>query len=515
MFASEGAAMNQEKSFARIMRCVLALSLVIFAACAVTRAQSGGSYQITQSVIPGGGGTSSSGSTELTGTIGQGITGSSSGGNYTLDSGFVPLPTPTPQLPSIGGHITFNGDNLAGVTVSLSGASVATTTTDASGFYAFLNLTAGNYTVTPARTNFSFTPPARTLSLGSANVTDADFAATSTATNPQPAGGAVLISEFRLSGTTSADEFIELYNNTDAALNLGGYHLDSLAGPSITIPQDTMLAARSHYLLAHATAYTLISAAAADQTYAFDLPAHTGLALFNSAGTIVDGVGFNSTQTPYAEGNSLSAVFGLAEYAFVRKLTTGVPQDTGDNATDFALVATDGNGTLAAAQLGAPGPENTGSPVVNNQIAILLIDPTTPRMSPPNFVRNGSGNSGTLSIRRHFINQTGATITHLRFQVVDITTLNSLVLSPTQADLRLTDSMDQMVTTSLGTTLTIKGTQLEQPPNQSLGGGLNTSLSVQLPTGGLANGDSVDVQFLMNVIQNGKFRFFFNVEALP
>jgi hypothetical protein len=50
---------------------------------------------------------------------------------------------------------------------------------------------------------------------------------------------------------------------------------------------------------------------------------------------------------------------------------------------------------------------------------------------------------------------------------------------------------------------------------QPIGGGLNTSLTVVLPNGGLLSGDSIDVQFLMNVMQNGGFRFFVSVEALP
>lgn len=61
----------------------------------------------------------------------------------------------------------------------------------------------------------------------------------------------------------------------------------------------------------------------------------------------------------------------------------------------------------------------------------------------------------------------------------------------------------------------VKGTRLNQTIAQPLGGGLNSSMIVDLPAGGLVNGDSLDVQFLMNVIQNGTFRFFFTVDALP
>jgi hypothetical protein len=517
----------KRETIMQMMYKAMLLSLIVCACFTLAQAQSGGSYQITQSVIPGGGGTSSNGSTTLTGTIGQGITGSSSGGSYTLDAGFVPVPTSTPLL-SIGGRITFNGDNLASVTVSLSGTSAATTGTDASGFYTFPNLAAGSYTVTPSRANFSFTTITRSITLASANVMNADFTATSTASNPQPAGGSVIISEFRLSGASSDDEYIELYNNTSAPINLGGYHLDSLAGTSITIPVNTMIPARGHYLLAHATGYTLAASVAADQTYNFDLPTDSGLALFNSAGTIVDAVGFTSTQAPYEEGNSLSAVLGVAPYAYVRKLSTGLPQDTGNNAADFLLVSTDGNVTLAAAQLGAPGPENLSSPLgkSNAQLIPTYVSPMQCAGCEPNRVRDNRATAqgpnaaaGTLSIQRRFTNPSGSgiTITRLRFRIVDITTLGSAGggIGSGQADLRVLSSTGHVFNNSGVEVATVTGTTLETPPTQANGGGLNSTLTITLPAGGLTPGQSIDVQLLLGVNQAGNFRFFISQEALP
>jgi hypothetical protein len=49
-----------------------------------------GDYQIIQSTIGGGGGTSAGGQYSLTGTIGQPAVGYSEGGNYVLLSGFWP-----------------------------------------------------------------------------------------------------------------------------------------------------------------------------------------------------------------------------------------------------------------------------------------------------------------------------------------------------------------------------------------------------------------------------------------
>jgi hypothetical protein len=62
--------------------------------------------------------------------------------------------------------------------------------------------------------------------------------------------------------------------------------------------------------------------------------------------------------------------------------------------------------------------------------------------------------------------------------------------------------------------VTIQGTEVETPPTQPNGGGLNGTYSVALPTP-LAAGASINVGFLLGVQQTGYFRFFLNVEALP
>ncbi|HYP02428.1 MAG TPA: carboxypeptidase regulatory-like domain-containing protein, partial [Pyrinomonadaceae bacterium] len=79
---------------------------------------------------------------------------------------------------TISGQVTQGANALPGVTMTLSGTQNATTTTDASGNYAFANLPAnGNYTVTPSRPNYTFTPPSRTFNNLSANQTG-NFTAT-------------------------------------------------------------------------------------------------------------------------------------------------------------------------------------------------------------------------------------------------------------------------------------------------------------------------------------------------
>jgi hypothetical protein len=65
--------------------------------------------------------------------------------------------------------------------------------------------------------------------------------------------------------------------------------------------------------------------------------------------------------------------------------------------------------------------------------------------------------------------------------------------------------------------VTVKGTTLETPPAQAMGGAFNSSMTagtITLATP-LAAGASPNLQFLLGVQQTGSFKFFINVEALP
>jgi hypothetical protein len=369
--------------------------------------------------------------------------------------------------------------------------------------------------------------------------------------------GDVLISEFRTRGSAgSADEFIELYNNTNAPIQVSsgdgsaGWSLVADIGgtPTVvaTINNGTNIPARGHYLLVNSTnpgGYSLggypagnSGGASGDASYTTDIPDGVGLALFTTAnlssiGTTnrIDAVGFTTEASAlFREGAGLpSPGAANGEYSFVRKMAgTGLPRDTNDNASDFSFVSTTG-GAFGGVQstLGAPGPENASSPIQRNAtVKASLIDPgcsggsndpTTAcaRVRDTTPVPNGS--QGTLSLRRKFTNRTGQPVTRLRFRIVDITTLGNRAAG--EADLRVIDAPDITVTTTSNIAVPVKGTTLETPPAQPNGGGLNTSvtvgtISMASPLGPNA---SVNVQFLMGVQAGGNFRFFVNVEALP
>lgn len=68
----------------RHIRCLVVWTYLIFIAPTLVAQQ----FQIPWFTIAGGGGDSSGGSYAVSGTIGQPVTGFSSGGNYTLEGGF-------------------------------------------------------------------------------------------------------------------------------------------------------------------------------------------------------------------------------------------------------------------------------------------------------------------------------------------------------------------------------------------------------------------------------------------
>ncbi len=360
--------------------------------------------------------------------------------------------------------------------------------------------------------------------------------------------GTVLISEFRFNGPGgTGDEFIELYNNSDSPVNLSGWTIVAPAGTGgggVMSGLTGILGARGHYLVAP-NDYTLSAYPAnTESTATPDFP-YTGGAflddggarLVDSNGAVIDAVGFSSTNgTNFREGAGLSPSSGITpgasdQYSYVRKMTSGFPQDTNDNAADFVLVSTTGAAGAAIAVLGAPGPENTQSPIQRNGIIkASLIDNCTGmgvngtgcqnrmRDGSPAAVNPTTAQRGTISFRRKFTNTSAENVFRLRFRVVDITTLNSPGYAPDngQADLRLISSTDTTVTPSNPFTpgdVAVRGTTLEQPPTQNLGGGLNSTVTLDLPEP-LSSGESVTVQLVVGVMQNGNFRFFVNVEAL-
>jgi len=88
----------------------------------------------------------------------------------------TPTPTPVPTF-SLSGKLITNTE-LFFAEVELSGPVHARITVGVNNNYEFVNLPAGEYTVTPLNGAFDFTPPSRTVTITNANITGVDFVGT-------------------------------------------------------------------------------------------------------------------------------------------------------------------------------------------------------------------------------------------------------------------------------------------------------------------------------------------------
>ncbi len=380
-----------------------------------------------------------------------------------------------------------------------------------------------------------------------------------------PAAGSLLISEFRVRGPSGAnDEFIEIYNNsgadhTVASISGTGYGIAASDGVvRCSIPNGTIIPATGHYLCVNSVAYSLGGYATGDATYATDIPDNAGIALFNNntgGGSFTlanrfDAVGsVAEANTLYKEGTGYPTLTPFSiDYAWVRDecgkggavnllgpCTISTPKDTDSNASDFYFVDTNGTSAGGGQRLGAPGPQNLTSPIQRNStFSGVLLDATVTASSPPNRVRDftsdppNNSTFGTLSIRRRLVNNTGGAVTRLRFRIIDLDTFPAASgfadLRPRTSGLVVVAGVnDSSTCAATGTpatapcTVNVQGTTLEVGQPQPNGGGFNSSLSAGTVTLGtpLANGASINLQFLLGIQQTGNFRFYLNIEVLP
>jgi len=103
-------------------------------------------------------------------------------------------PTSSP-IYSISGTVIKSSRPFQGVTITLSGARSATTTTDASGNYTFTGVSNGSYTVTPRMTGYAFYPVNIGVTINGVNSTGNNFA-------PQM-GGAIQGNQLKLAANVS------------------------------------------------------------------------------------------------------------------------------------------------------------------------------------------------------------------------------------------------------------------------------------------------------------------------
>jgi len=138
------------------------------------------------------------------------------------------------QTFSISGAITPAAGG-GGASVALSGSIAANTTANGSGNYSFMNLTNGNYAVTPSNTGYTFFPLSQAVPIKGASASGINFTATPVYTisgtiTPATAGSGALVT---LSGSAS---------NTTSANASGSYSFTGLSSGSYTVTPSSQSA---------------------------------------------------------------------------------------------------------------------------------------------------------------------------------------------------------------------------------------------------------------------------------
>ena len=358
------------------------------------------------------------------------------------------------------------------------------------------------------------------------------------------------ISELRWRGSNGAnDEFIELHNigaqplTVEAFDGSEGWSVVASDGqPRCTIANGTVVPPYGHYLCVNNQGYSLSPYPAGpgnytsgDATYFTDIADNAGIALFGTsnpsnwdAGRRIDAVGPAAEPNElYKEGAGYPTLLGISsEWSLYRDTCgkhgaigsqhtcpfVGLTFDSQDNAADILFVDPDGNDLNAGQRLGAPGPQNSTSPTFGiGSLISRRLDQCSDERLPPNLVFDATPDFfpfGTIVARRTVTNLSQATVTKLRFRIIDQSTFPAPAGT---ADLRAFSSQGwEMVTVDRApcgsgtSTLMVVGTALEQLPFQPNGGGFNSTLRADLPSS-LYPGASIDVQFRFGLQQAGLF----------
>ena len=213
---------------------------------------------------------------------------------------------PAPTTFSISGTIS-PAANSGGVTVTLSGAGSATTTTDGSGNYSFAGLASGDYTLTPSKTGFSFSPSSQGTALTTANVTGVNFTTASGSgsglslsgnISPAANGTAVIVT---ISGAVSATAL------TDSS---GNYSFSNLVAGNYTLTPS-----KSGFTFSPSSqSATISSASVTGVNFTAASGSGSGLSISGNISPIANGIGITMTLSGTATATTTTDTSG--NYSF-------------------------------------------------------------------------------------------------------------------------------------------------------------------------------------------------------
>ncbi len=208
----------------------------------------------------------------------------------------------------------------------------------------------------------------------------------------------IVISEFRVRGPNGgSDEFVELYNVSSAAVNIGGWKIrgSNAAGTAstrLTIAAGTMLPPGCHFLAVNVNVSggPYSGPTPSNQGYTTGITDDGGIAVTLPNDMVVDQVGMSSGSA-YKEGMVLASLGSSnLNRGYERKPggAAGSGQDTDNNAADFQLVTPNMPENLASACIvaGNPtSPSGTGSatpPTAGPGDSTLLTVAVAPGSNP-------------------------------------------------------------------------------------------------------------------------------------
>lgn len=183
------------------------------------------------------------------------------------------------------------------------------------------------------------------LALGAVGLITLILVSVSHSFDIKAAAGHVVISQVQIAGTTSSDDFIELYNPTSSAVDLTGFRLVKRTSGGTTdssikaFDSGTTISSHGYYLWANSG---IAASTSADASTSATIAADNGVALRNGptdSGTIVDSVAWGTATNAFVEGSPFSTN-PQAGSSIERKVddTGGHGTDTDNNANDFELV---------------------------------------------------------------------------------------------------------------------------------------------------------------------------------
>lgn len=208
----------------------------------------------------------------------------------------------------------------------------------------------------------------------------------------------VVISQVQISGATTNDEFVELYNPTDTTIDISKWRLTRKTSTGGSVQNlvasfSGAIAPKNYYLITHPSASAVNLADAEYSSSSSGMTTNNTVTLYSDAGvTVVDKVGFGTAGdaevSPFAENpeGSGSIVRKATANSTSQTLFTGGIEalignghDTDNNASDFVLFETSApkNSSITAVL-----PTGTISPTPVVTITSTISPTVTPTVSP-------------------------------------------------------------------------------------------------------------------------------------